>query len=99
MPRQRPGLGQGLAALVAPARTDLASPPAATVAWEYATVIRKRKRTIVEVADGDPVRGMSHHRVRGLPVVALLGLLGTSGWELVGVSGRRLYLKRPSGRQ
>lgn len=101
MPRQRPGLGQGLAALVAPARPDPSPMPAAAAgpAWEYAAIVRKRKRTVVELASGDPVRGFSRRRVRGMPLVALLGLLGAAGWELVAVEGRRMFLKRPVSRQ
>ncbi|MEJ5221617.1 MAG: hypothetical protein WHT63_06405 [Tepidiforma sp.] len=101
MPRQRPGLGQGLSALVAPARPEPSPMPAAAAgpAWEYAAIVRKRRRILVELANGDPVRGFSRHLVRGMPIVALLGLLGAAGWELVAIEDRRMFLKRPVSRQ
>ncbi len=95
MPPQRPGLEQGLAALVGPGGgADRAGGPRGGTAWEYAAIVRGQRGLRIEVGGGDPLRGYRRRRIRGMRLVALLGLLGAAGWELVAVEGRRFYLKR-----
>ncbi|WP_322796630.1 hypothetical protein [Tepidiforma sp.] len=97
MPRHRPGLGQGLEALVAPTPpanpAPVATPPVRD--WEYAALRRRRRSTVIETAGSDPLAGITRRRVRGLPLISVLGLLGAAGWELAGRDGKRLLLKRP----
>lgn len=97
MPRQRPGLGQGLEALVAPSSASNPGPSAAgpVHAWEYAAIGRHGRSTVVETAGGDSLGGVTRRRVRGMPLITVLGMLGAAGWELAGRDGKRLLLKRP----
>lgn len=110
MPRHRPGLGQGLQALVAPIRAEdpvparlptpapVAPPPAS---WEYAILRprgKKRKDSTVTVLSGDLLQRPSRKKLPRITQLVALGVLGAGGWELVSVRGRTYFLKRPVAR-
>ena len=108
MPRHRPGLGQGLQALVAPIRAEEDAPPPPRLptpaplpppsAWEYAVLRprgRKRKDSSVTILSGDLLQKPSRKKLPRIPQLVALGVLGAGGWELVSVRGRTYFLKRP----
>lgn len=110
MPRHRPGLGQGLSALVAPLRAEEEPPPArlptptparvAPTVWEYAIVRpkgkgkRKRKNSAVTVLSGDLLQRPSKKKLPRISQLVALGVLGANGWELVAVRKKTYFLKR-----
>lgn len=108
MPRHRPGLGQGLQALVAPIRAEEDAPPprlptpaptpATPAAWEYAVLRprgKKRKDSSVTVLSGDLLQKPNRKKLPRISQLVALGVLGASGWELVSIRGRTYFLKRP----
>ena len=107
MPRHRPGLGQGLSALVAPIRADetdvppprLPTPaPLPPASWEYAVLRprgKKRKDSSVTILSGDLLQKPSRKKLPRISQLVALGVLGAGGWELVSVRGRTYFLKRP----
>lgn len=108
MPRHRPGLGQGLQALVAPIRAEEDSPPllpsvplsaAPSAQWQYAVLRprgKKRKDSTVTILSGDLLQKPSRKRLPRINQLVALGVLGGSGWELVSVRKRTYFLKRPA---
>jgi len=110
MPRHRPGLGQGLQALVAPIRAEEDAPPPrlptpvplVPAAWEYAVLRprgKKRKDSSVTVLSGDLLQKPSRKKLPRISQLVALGVLGASGWELVSIRGRTYFLKRPVNAQ
>ncbi|HMO54760.1 MAG TPA: hypothetical protein PJ994_09670 [Tepidiformaceae bacterium] len=108
MPRHRPGLGQGLQALVAPIRAEEDAPPliptapvttAAPAHWQYAVLRsrgKKRKDSTVTILSGDLLQRPSRKKLPRISQLVALGVLGASGWELVSVRKRTYFLKRPT---
>jgi hypothetical protein len=106
MPRHRPGLGQGLQALVAPIRAEQEPPPArlptptlaaAPTRWEYAILRRRGKRrrdSTVTILSGDLLQRPSKKKLPRITQLVALGVLGAGGWELVSVRGKTYFLKR-----
>jgi hypothetical protein len=106
MPRHRPGLGQGLQALVAPIRAEEDPPPLIPTApipaappaqWQYAVLRprgKRRKDSTVTILSGDLLQRPSRKRLPRISQLVALGVLGTSGWELVSVRKRTYFLKR-----
>lgn len=99
MPRSRPGLGQGLEALVPPLRDapSIASftRPAAPPTWEVATLRRRRKgRCVFAIAPTALLDKAKRRKVKA-SLLLTLGALGAAGWELTALSGGTFYLKRP----
>lgn len=106
MPRHRPGLGQGLAALVAPLRAEEETPPArlptpqlapAPATWQYAIVRpkgKKKKDSVVTVLSGDLLQRPSKKKLPRISQLVALGVLGANGWELVSVRKKTYFLKR-----
>ena len=110
MPRTKPGLGQGLDALMAARSRAGSAPhqltPVATVTlsdprWEFAVLAvprNKKRRLRLRVSHPDPAVVPRTRRLRRVPAWTALGVLGAEGWELVAVQGRRYYFKRTAGR-
>jgi hypothetical protein len=108
MPRHRPGLGQGLQALVAPIRAEEDAPAliptspapiAPPIHWQYAVLRprgKKRKDSSVTILSGDLLQKPSRKRLPRITRLVALGVLGASGWELVSVRKRTYFLKRPA---
>ncbi|MGE3572738.1 MAG: hypothetical protein AB7J35_01625 [Dehalococcoidia bacterium] len=99
MPRSRTGLGQGLEALVPPLRdaSSIATLPRSTApeTWEVATLRRKRKgRCVLTVAPPALLKKTKKRKIKASTLLTL-GALGASGWELIALSGKTFYLKRP----
>lgn len=114
MPRHRPRLGQGLEALVSPARNQPLAEPAVntplpdqpvqavanTITWEYAVLTApkpkrgRRPGCRVSVLPGDLLRKPARRKLRGIPPMVALGVLGAGGWELAAIRGHRYILKR-----
>lgn len=111
MTRVKPGLGQGLEALVS-RRTPLTGlpgeseegegsdePGAKGRGWEFALleVRRGKKRRKLFLTISHPWASVRprQRRLRGLNRWTAAGILGSEGWELVSVWGDRFYFKRP----
>ena len=100
MPRTRSGLGQGLEALVPPLREQptiatFTRTAVAPVVWEVATLRKRKRRCVLTVAPTGILQKPKRQKLKASTLLAL-GALGASGWELVSLSGRTFYLKRPS---
>jgi hypothetical protein len=100
MPRTRSGLGQGLEALVPPLRESttiatFARTAAAPRAWQVATLRRRRKGCVFTIAPSDVLARTKRRKLKVGPLLAL-GALGASGWELVAISRKTFFLKRPA---
>jgi hypothetical protein len=90
-----------------PAEAPQPLPPAASVpsfapvAWEYALLTalkgkRGRDRgSVVTVAPGELLGRPARRKLRGVPALVALGVLGSGGWELVSVQGLAYVLRRP----
>lgn len=102
MPRPRSRLGQGLEALVPPLRD---TPSIATFSrsaaepvvprWEVATLRPRRGRSWLTVAPSGVLEKPRRQKLKASTLLAL-GALGAAGWELVALSGKTFYLKRPA---
>lgn len=102
MPRNRPGLGQGLKALVPPPRpeeTGERSTPGdrEATAWEYVALSPKGRKghgSRVTLIAGNIVDQPKPRIWRGVPPLLALGVLGANGWELVTMRRGTFFLKR-----
>lgn len=101
MPRPRSRLGQGLEALVPPLRetpaiTNISSRNAdAPPTWEVATLRRRKGRCFLTVAPTGVLQKPKRQKLKASTLLSL-GALGAAGWELVAMSGKTFYLKRPA---
>ncbi|MGB4862575.1 MAG: hypothetical protein WBO97_08955 [Tepidiformaceae bacterium] len=100
MPRTRTGLGQGLEALVPPLREpSIATVPRANpvpmLTWEVATLEKRgKRRCVLTVAPSALLKRRKRRKLKASALLTL-GALGNEGWELVALSGRKFFLKRP----
>ena len=99
MPRTRSGLGQGLEALVPPLREQstiatFARASVSPAAWQVATLRRRKGRCVLTIAPAGILKKTKKQKLKASSLLAL-GALGASGWELVALSGKTFYLKRP----
>jgi hypothetical protein len=101
-PRQRPGGWPESELLNRHPNAPGAVPPE-LVAWEYACLTerrrrKKRKRPLTLQLSHPEINVRPRKRtIRGVSKWTALGVLGADGWELVGLQGRSLLLKRVAG--
>lgn len=101
MPRPRTGLGQGLEALVSPAREPNSAissfsraEEAPAIQWEVAVLRKLRKRRCKLTVAPSAVLQRPVRQVLKTSTLLALGALGAAGWELTAVSRGKFYLKR-----
>ena len=91
-------LNQAKPAIARDAAAEEPTAPTAASAssWSYATLQRQRRkrRKLVFAAGNGCAGGIEATSIRGVGLLAALNALGGEGWELIGIAGKKLYLKR-----